>query len=91
MYASFPADTFKISYNSWWIGEKYDGIRCCWNHRHSKLYSILFIEFYVRFYIYFFLISKDIAGLGTYFHFQNELSVVCLLLLSTRKYGIEFR
>eukprot|EP00026_Physarum_polycephalum_P002873 Phypoly_transcript_02882.p1 GENE.Phypoly_transcript_02882~~Phypoly_transcript_02882.p1 ORF type:complete len:833 (+),score=72.23 Phypoly_transcript_02882:121-2619(+) len=42
MLASFPRDLdfdpTEIDH-SWWMGEKYDGIRCCWNPSTSQLYS----------------------------------------------------
>eukprot|EP00026_Physarum_polycephalum_P002145 Phypoly_transcript_02149.p1 GENE.Phypoly_transcript_02149~~Phypoly_transcript_02149.p1 ORF type:complete len:898 (+),score=87.49 Phypoly_transcript_02149:121-2814(+) len=42
MLASFPEDnSFKIAelYFSWWLGEKYDGIRFCWNPEQQQLYT----------------------------------------------------
>eukprot|EP00026_Physarum_polycephalum_P001892 Phypoly_transcript_01895.p1 GENE.Phypoly_transcript_01895~~Phypoly_transcript_01895.p1 ORF type:complete len:897 (+),score=113.58 Phypoly_transcript_01895:334-3024(+) len=43
MLASFPLDPrFRSSLsedNSWWMGEKYDGVRVCWNSTREKLYS----------------------------------------------------
>eukprot|EP00026_Physarum_polycephalum_P002905 Phypoly_transcript_02914.p1 GENE.Phypoly_transcript_02914~~Phypoly_transcript_02914.p1 ORF type:complete len:836 (+),score=73.69 Phypoly_transcript_02914:81-2588(+) len=43
MLASFPS-SISISEivsirNPWWIGEKYDGIRICWNPKRNKLYG----------------------------------------------------
>eukprot|EP00026_Physarum_polycephalum_P003234 Phypoly_transcript_03244.p1 GENE.Phypoly_transcript_03244~~Phypoly_transcript_03244.p1 ORF type:complete len:742 (+),score=88.29 Phypoly_transcript_03244:221-2446(+) len=40
MAASFPIDpkfNEYISRKTWWVGEKYDGIRCCWNAFHREL------------------------------------------------------
>eukprot|EP00026_Physarum_polycephalum_P004684 Phypoly_transcript_04707.p1 GENE.Phypoly_transcript_04707~~Phypoly_transcript_04707.p1 ORF type:complete len:664 (+),score=57.25 Phypoly_transcript_04707:58-2049(+) len=39
MLASFPMDSDIIRRHHWWLGEKYDGIRCCWNPTLRKLYS----------------------------------------------------
>eukprot|EP00026_Physarum_polycephalum_P000547 Phypoly_transcript_00548.p1 GENE.Phypoly_transcript_00548~~Phypoly_transcript_00548.p1 ORF type:complete len:911 (+),score=120.65 Phypoly_transcript_00548:114-2846(+) len=43
MLASFPVDIKNLDYvqlkNEWWMGEKYDGIRCCWNNFENKLYT----------------------------------------------------
>eukprot|EP00026_Physarum_polycephalum_P002929 Phypoly_transcript_02938.p1 GENE.Phypoly_transcript_02938~~Phypoly_transcript_02938.p1 ORF type:complete len:814 (+),score=92.26 Phypoly_transcript_02938:147-2588(+) len=44
MLASFPTslELFMSSFDSessWWVGEKYDGVRCVWNTVHSKLYT----------------------------------------------------
>lgn len=42
MLASFPIDSsFKdsIQGNVWWMGEKYDGVRCCWNSKLHTMYS----------------------------------------------------
>eukprot|EP00026_Physarum_polycephalum_P001959 Phypoly_transcript_01963.p1 GENE.Phypoly_transcript_01963~~Phypoly_transcript_01963.p1 ORF type:complete len:985 (-),score=156.37 Phypoly_transcript_01963:23-2977(-) len=43
MYASFPpVNSFVQTIspdNKWWIGEKYDGIRCLWNPNKKHLYS----------------------------------------------------
>eukprot|EP00026_Physarum_polycephalum_P001009 Phypoly_transcript_01010.p1 GENE.Phypoly_transcript_01010~~Phypoly_transcript_01010.p1 ORF type:complete len:1168 (+),score=148.17 Phypoly_transcript_01010:225-3728(+) len=40
MLASFPQDIhLTLSPNSWWMGEKYDGIRCCWNPSEGVLYT----------------------------------------------------
>jgi hypothetical protein len=42
MLASFPRNHFHLALspqNPWWMGEKYDGIRCCWVYQHKKLYS----------------------------------------------------
>eukprot|EP00026_Physarum_polycephalum_P001074 Phypoly_transcript_01075.p1 GENE.Phypoly_transcript_01075~~Phypoly_transcript_01075.p1 ORF type:complete len:1059 (+),score=134.10 Phypoly_transcript_01075:98-3274(+) len=42
MLASFPPVEFKnqiSSENSWWLGEKYDGIRAYWNPRIKQMYS----------------------------------------------------
>eukprot|EP00026_Physarum_polycephalum_P002130 Phypoly_transcript_02134.p1 GENE.Phypoly_transcript_02134~~Phypoly_transcript_02134.p1 ORF type:complete len:738 (+),score=96.58 Phypoly_transcript_02134:691-2904(+) len=42
MLATFPPLEFSYTIakeNPWWISEKYDGIRCCWNNRQKKLYA----------------------------------------------------
>eukprot|EP00026_Physarum_polycephalum_P002627 Phypoly_transcript_02635.p1 GENE.Phypoly_transcript_02635~~Phypoly_transcript_02635.p1 ORF type:complete len:741 (+),score=93.71 Phypoly_transcript_02635:157-2379(+) len=41
MLPSFPMELpdFDISENTWWLGEKYDGMRCCWNPIQRKLYT----------------------------------------------------
>eukprot|EP00026_Physarum_polycephalum_P001051 Phypoly_transcript_01052.p1 GENE.Phypoly_transcript_01052~~Phypoly_transcript_01052.p1 ORF type:complete len:797 (-),score=76.09 Phypoly_transcript_01052:124-2514(-) len=41
MLASFPQPNFRASYYNypWWMGEKYDGIRFCWNSVLKKAYS----------------------------------------------------
>eukprot|EP00026_Physarum_polycephalum_P001831 Phypoly_transcript_01834.p1 GENE.Phypoly_transcript_01834~~Phypoly_transcript_01834.p1 ORF type:complete len:743 (-),score=122.50 Phypoly_transcript_01834:185-2413(-) len=42
MLASFPSSTemYDISdQNQWWLGEKYDGVRCYWNPEDRQLYS----------------------------------------------------
>eukprot|EP00026_Physarum_polycephalum_P004297 Phypoly_transcript_04315.p1 GENE.Phypoly_transcript_04315~~Phypoly_transcript_04315.p1 ORF type:complete len:712 (-),score=56.46 Phypoly_transcript_04315:8-2143(-) len=39
MYAAFPIDPSIILSHKWWLGEKYDGIRFCWNPRQRSLYS----------------------------------------------------
>jgi hypothetical protein len=44
MLASFTTDanfssTISNS-NDWWIGEKYDGIRCCWNSEYENVYPV---------------------------------------------------
>eukprot|EP00026_Physarum_polycephalum_P002403 Phypoly_transcript_02409.p1 GENE.Phypoly_transcript_02409~~Phypoly_transcript_02409.p1 ORF type:complete len:900 (+),score=140.14 Phypoly_transcript_02409:101-2800(+) len=43
MPASFPVMfnfTATISLDdSWWMGEKYDGVRCCWHAQHKLLYT----------------------------------------------------
>eukprot|EP00026_Physarum_polycephalum_P002849 Phypoly_transcript_02858.p1 GENE.Phypoly_transcript_02858~~Phypoly_transcript_02858.p1 ORF type:complete len:442 (+),score=48.85 Phypoly_transcript_02858:287-1612(+) len=44
MLASYPPTDHKPSIvamtsSSWWIGEKYDGVRCCWHAIHQVLYS----------------------------------------------------
>eukprot|EP00026_Physarum_polycephalum_P001724 Phypoly_transcript_01726.p1 GENE.Phypoly_transcript_01726~~Phypoly_transcript_01726.p1 ORF type:complete len:978 (+),score=124.21 Phypoly_transcript_01726:128-3061(+) len=41
MLASFPGDplAFSPQSNTWWLGEKYDGIRCCWNPIKARFYS----------------------------------------------------
>eukprot|EP00026_Physarum_polycephalum_P003272 Phypoly_transcript_03282.p1 GENE.Phypoly_transcript_03282~~Phypoly_transcript_03282.p1 ORF type:complete len:817 (+),score=97.02 Phypoly_transcript_03282:362-2452(+) len=48
MLATFPMDTsFNLSVSlddPWWVGEKYDGIRCCWNPRRNAVYSRSGIE-----------------------------------------------
>jgi hypothetical protein len=40
MLASFPFYNFSQSVieEEWWLGEKYDGVRCCWNAIHNKAY-----------------------------------------------------
>eukprot|EP00026_Physarum_polycephalum_P001467 Phypoly_transcript_01469.p1 GENE.Phypoly_transcript_01469~~Phypoly_transcript_01469.p1 ORF type:complete len:1107 (+),score=182.36 Phypoly_transcript_01469:326-3322(+) len=38
MLASFPLDGI-TNFRAWWMGEKYDGIRCCWNPIKKKVYS----------------------------------------------------
>ena len=40
---------FRLHYNTpspsyRWLGEKYDGIRCCWNHQLRRLYPSLNIQ-----------------------------------------------
>eukprot|EP00026_Physarum_polycephalum_P000339 Phypoly_transcript_00339.p1 GENE.Phypoly_transcript_00339~~Phypoly_transcript_00339.p1 ORF type:complete len:1688 (+),score=210.60 Phypoly_transcript_00339:78-5141(+) len=40
MYASFPPSEFGLK-SAWWLGEKYDGIRTCWNPIDRVLYSRL--------------------------------------------------
>eukprot|EP00026_Physarum_polycephalum_P000813 Phypoly_transcript_00814.p1 GENE.Phypoly_transcript_00814~~Phypoly_transcript_00814.p1 ORF type:complete len:797 (+),score=105.00 Phypoly_transcript_00814:1557-3947(+) len=39
MFVSFPEKTLTLTHNTWWLGEKYDGIRCCWNPSQRKVYS----------------------------------------------------
>eukprot|EP00026_Physarum_polycephalum_P001538 Phypoly_transcript_01540.p1 GENE.Phypoly_transcript_01540~~Phypoly_transcript_01540.p1 ORF type:complete len:1069 (+),score=95.14 Phypoly_transcript_01540:45-3251(+) len=42
MQASFPVDAnfnYSIQPNTWWVGEKYDGMRCCWNPQRQKIYT----------------------------------------------------
>eukprot|EP00026_Physarum_polycephalum_P001950 Phypoly_transcript_01954.p1 GENE.Phypoly_transcript_01954~~Phypoly_transcript_01954.p1 ORF type:complete len:900 (+),score=97.26 Phypoly_transcript_01954:131-2830(+) len=40
MLASFPASSnVFINTDFWWIGEKYDGMRCCWNPTKRVVYS----------------------------------------------------
>eukprot|EP00026_Physarum_polycephalum_P002383 Phypoly_transcript_02389.p1 GENE.Phypoly_transcript_02389~~Phypoly_transcript_02389.p1 ORF type:complete len:939 (-),score=111.94 Phypoly_transcript_02389:24-2525(-) len=41
MLASNPPQIKSIlaSQNRWWMGEKYDGVRTCWNAENGKLYS----------------------------------------------------
>jgi len=42
MLASFSMDaTFRdsIETNAWWMGEKYDGMRCCWNPTDNQMYT----------------------------------------------------
>eukprot|EP00026_Physarum_polycephalum_P001040 Phypoly_transcript_01041.p1 GENE.Phypoly_transcript_01041~~Phypoly_transcript_01041.p1 ORF type:complete len:1163 (+),score=140.56 Phypoly_transcript_01041:229-3717(+) len=43
MLASFPSNisfSAQVSKtNCWWMGEKYDGIRCCWNHDARGMYT----------------------------------------------------
>eukprot|EP00026_Physarum_polycephalum_P001228 Phypoly_transcript_01229.p1 GENE.Phypoly_transcript_01229~~Phypoly_transcript_01229.p1 ORF type:complete len:1158 (+),score=134.52 Phypoly_transcript_01229:34-3507(+) len=42
MLASFPMGNdfgITLEHHSWWIGEKYDGIRCFWNPKRSTVYS----------------------------------------------------
>eukprot|EP00026_Physarum_polycephalum_P001044 Phypoly_transcript_01045.p1 GENE.Phypoly_transcript_01045~~Phypoly_transcript_01045.p1 ORF type:complete len:1215 (-),score=190.78 Phypoly_transcript_01045:36-3680(-) len=42
MLASFPksVDMVDITENAnWWLGEKYDGVRCYWNPQHKLMYS----------------------------------------------------
>eukprot|EP00026_Physarum_polycephalum_P000178 Phypoly_transcript_00178.p1 GENE.Phypoly_transcript_00178~~Phypoly_transcript_00178.p1 ORF type:complete len:1068 (-),score=137.60 Phypoly_transcript_00178:3031-5769(-) len=39
MAVSFPMDANIISTSTWWLGEKYDGIRCCWNPKKDVVYS----------------------------------------------------
>eukprot|EP00026_Physarum_polycephalum_P001049 Phypoly_transcript_01050.p1 GENE.Phypoly_transcript_01050~~Phypoly_transcript_01050.p1 ORF type:complete len:906 (+),score=142.25 Phypoly_transcript_01050:476-3193(+) len=43
MNASFPADGKLVDYvsagNSWWMGEKYDGVRICWNADRQIIYT----------------------------------------------------
>lgn len=56
MLASFPPDSAKFSAdidpeNPWWIGEKYDGVRACWNSSEQQLYPIL--NLVVIFYLFF--------------------------------------
>eukprot|EP00026_Physarum_polycephalum_P004013 Phypoly_transcript_04030.p1 GENE.Phypoly_transcript_04030~~Phypoly_transcript_04030.p1 ORF type:complete len:625 (+),score=47.65 Phypoly_transcript_04030:223-2097(+) len=38
MLASFPVH-FVLNLHFWWMGEKYDGIRCYWDSSHKKLYT----------------------------------------------------
>lgn len=38
MLASFPDDIKNSTKVQWWMGEKYDGIRVCWNSNESRLY-----------------------------------------------------
>lgn len=43
MLASFPPQSLSAGIsplNPWWMGEKYDGIRVCWNPEYQKLYHI---------------------------------------------------
>eukprot|EP00026_Physarum_polycephalum_P001768 Phypoly_transcript_01770.p1 GENE.Phypoly_transcript_01770~~Phypoly_transcript_01770.p1 ORF type:complete len:893 (+),score=154.72 Phypoly_transcript_01770:58-2736(+) len=47
MLASFPQNQLEIfltDENPWWVGEKYDGIRCCWNPVHKFLYGRSSVE-----------------------------------------------
>eukprot|EP00026_Physarum_polycephalum_P002504 Phypoly_transcript_02511.p1 GENE.Phypoly_transcript_02511~~Phypoly_transcript_02511.p1 ORF type:complete len:789 (+),score=87.01 Phypoly_transcript_02511:70-2436(+) len=41
MLASFPVAKFNISRFSktWWMGEKYDGIRCCWDSKSCAIFT----------------------------------------------------
>eukprot|EP00026_Physarum_polycephalum_P001151 Phypoly_transcript_01152.p1 GENE.Phypoly_transcript_01152~~Phypoly_transcript_01152.p1 ORF type:complete len:1060 (-),score=94.29 Phypoly_transcript_01152:294-3473(-) len=39
MLASFVVDNNFINQNTWWMGEKYDGIRCCWNPDLCNVYT----------------------------------------------------
>eukprot|EP00026_Physarum_polycephalum_P006541 Phypoly_transcript_06589.p1 GENE.Phypoly_transcript_06589~~Phypoly_transcript_06589.p1 ORF type:complete len:413 (+),score=20.94 Phypoly_transcript_06589:184-1239(+) len=40
MSPSFPPTTFgEISARAWWLGEKYDGVRCCWTPTNHIAYS----------------------------------------------------
>eukprot|EP00026_Physarum_polycephalum_P001081 Phypoly_transcript_01082.p1 GENE.Phypoly_transcript_01082~~Phypoly_transcript_01082.p1 ORF type:complete len:1032 (+),score=114.94 Phypoly_transcript_01082:178-3273(+) len=42
MQASFPSTTASFLLNSsnpWWLGEKYDGVRCCWNQINQTVYT----------------------------------------------------
>eukprot|EP00026_Physarum_polycephalum_P004416 Phypoly_transcript_04435.p1 GENE.Phypoly_transcript_04435~~Phypoly_transcript_04435.p1 ORF type:complete len:688 (+),score=101.45 Phypoly_transcript_04435:123-2066(+) len=40
MAPSFPPYHFdKINTDEWWLGEKYDGVRCCWNSDRKKVYA----------------------------------------------------
>eukprot|EP00026_Physarum_polycephalum_P002883 Phypoly_transcript_02892.p1 GENE.Phypoly_transcript_02892~~Phypoly_transcript_02892.p1 ORF type:complete len:806 (+),score=69.97 Phypoly_transcript_02892:73-2490(+) len=39
MYASFASDPAVTLQSDWWLGEKYDGIRCCWIPETRKVYS----------------------------------------------------
>eukprot|EP00026_Physarum_polycephalum_P002043 Phypoly_transcript_02047.p1 GENE.Phypoly_transcript_02047~~Phypoly_transcript_02047.p1 ORF type:complete len:791 (+),score=118.55 Phypoly_transcript_02047:121-2493(+) len=43
MYASFsPSPSYfddTSRFNPWWMGEKYDGVRLCWNSRKETLYT----------------------------------------------------
>eukprot|EP00026_Physarum_polycephalum_P001891 Phypoly_transcript_01894.p1 GENE.Phypoly_transcript_01894~~Phypoly_transcript_01894.p1 ORF type:complete len:789 (+),score=99.81 Phypoly_transcript_01894:138-2369(+) len=53
MLASFPlpSDNFSATIspaNSWWLGEKYDGIRCCWHPTRSRLYSRAGLVFHLH-------------------------------------------
>lgn len=55
MIATFPPMDFSYSIspdNPWWLGEKYDGIRCCWNPNSRTLYlawHIIHSEFNITF------------------------------------------
>lgn len=54
MLASFPPDSAKFSAdidpeNPWWIGEKYDGVRACWNSSEQQLYPIFELGSYFLF------------------------------------------
>eukprot|EP00026_Physarum_polycephalum_P002350 Phypoly_transcript_02356.p1 GENE.Phypoly_transcript_02356~~Phypoly_transcript_02356.p1 ORF type:complete len:908 (+),score=118.97 Phypoly_transcript_02356:113-2836(+) len=42
MLASFPSSAEMVDVtneNSWWLGEKYDGVRCFWNPKEKQMYS----------------------------------------------------
>eukprot|EP00026_Physarum_polycephalum_P002270 Phypoly_transcript_02276.p1 GENE.Phypoly_transcript_02276~~Phypoly_transcript_02276.p1 ORF type:complete len:794 (+),score=74.23 Phypoly_transcript_02276:119-2500(+) len=39
MYASFPLNQDSLLLEKWWIGEKYDGLRFCWNPLERKLFT----------------------------------------------------
>eukprot|EP00026_Physarum_polycephalum_P000469 Phypoly_transcript_00470.p1 GENE.Phypoly_transcript_00470~~Phypoly_transcript_00470.p1 ORF type:complete len:781 (-),score=102.87 Phypoly_transcript_00470:244-2586(-) len=39
MYVSVPTNWQVILDNKWWLGEKYDGIRLCWNPSKNVVYS----------------------------------------------------
>eukprot|EP00026_Physarum_polycephalum_P001037 Phypoly_transcript_01038.p1 GENE.Phypoly_transcript_01038~~Phypoly_transcript_01038.p1 ORF type:complete len:1240 (+),score=185.34 Phypoly_transcript_01038:28-3720(+) len=41
MSVSFPVDSKFIFQNQWWLGEKYDGIRVCWNPFQRSVYTRL--------------------------------------------------
>eukprot|EP00026_Physarum_polycephalum_P001329 Phypoly_transcript_01330.p1 GENE.Phypoly_transcript_01330~~Phypoly_transcript_01330.p1 ORF type:complete len:878 (+),score=128.72 Phypoly_transcript_01330:456-3089(+) len=48
MFASFPLEKFAVEeHGDWWTGEKYDGVRFCWNAEQKKLYSRTGKEFFV--------------------------------------------
>eukprot|EP00026_Physarum_polycephalum_P004745 Phypoly_transcript_04768.p1 GENE.Phypoly_transcript_04768~~Phypoly_transcript_04768.p1 ORF type:complete len:663 (+),score=63.83 Phypoly_transcript_04768:34-2022(+) len=39
MLASFPTMSSAVSIHLWWLGEKYDGIRSCWDPTTTTLYT----------------------------------------------------
>eukprot|EP00026_Physarum_polycephalum_P001627 Phypoly_transcript_01629.p1 GENE.Phypoly_transcript_01629~~Phypoly_transcript_01629.p1 ORF type:complete len:1030 (-),score=139.53 Phypoly_transcript_01629:75-3164(-) len=41
MQASFPSDISLLDFSNddWWLGEKYDGVRCCWNPVQKVAYT----------------------------------------------------
>eukprot|EP00026_Physarum_polycephalum_P002219 Phypoly_transcript_02224.p1 GENE.Phypoly_transcript_02224~~Phypoly_transcript_02224.p1 ORF type:complete len:937 (+),score=116.21 Phypoly_transcript_02224:57-2867(+) len=41
MLASFPSSEMVVGTgkNAWWLGEKYDGVRCFWNPQEKQMYS----------------------------------------------------
>eukprot|EP00026_Physarum_polycephalum_P023661 Phypoly_transcript_29055.p1 GENE.Phypoly_transcript_29055~~Phypoly_transcript_29055.p1 ORF type:complete len:117 (+),score=5.88 Phypoly_transcript_29055:50-400(+) len=47
MYASFPVDSQIISYDCWWLGEKYDGVRVCWNPQDKLAYLFFLTKFWI--------------------------------------------
>eukprot|EP00026_Physarum_polycephalum_P002682 Phypoly_transcript_02690.p1 GENE.Phypoly_transcript_02690~~Phypoly_transcript_02690.p1 ORF type:complete len:880 (+),score=98.16 Phypoly_transcript_02690:33-2672(+) len=53
MVASFPRPTYAIFRSKitesepWWLGEKYDGVRCCWSPKQRIVYSRRGVIFHV--------------------------------------------
>src|SRR3978361_259858 len=70
--------------NNRWMGEKYDGIRCCWNSTHHVLY--LFIFFYIHFInlynFYFVCISDDIVDIGDILEEDMNCHLLCLFQIA---------
>eukprot|EP00026_Physarum_polycephalum_P001919 Phypoly_transcript_01922.p1 GENE.Phypoly_transcript_01922~~Phypoly_transcript_01922.p1 ORF type:complete len:959 (+),score=104.66 Phypoly_transcript_01922:166-3042(+) len=81
MYASFPPAvslSITLQPREWWIGEKYDGLRACWNPADRSLYTKTGVpldipETYVRSAPGIFLDCETWFGRGTFFYSQRLL------------------